>query len=116
MIFFFGNHMKANQTFPKQMKDCDQEQSEDEAEVLKAVVIQSNPRPRQQLPEGENKLLLWERTSPPAYVPVGVTQPQVGYRQGKVDAWRFTRLTMAEQALPALPWLYPAPVGYLCRT
>lgn len=43
MIFSFGNHMKVNQTFPKQMKDCDQEQSEDEAEVLKAVVIQSNP-------------------------------------------------------------------------
>lgn len=43
MIFFFGNHMKVNQTFPKQMKDCDQEQSEDEAEVLKVVVIQPNP-------------------------------------------------------------------------
>lgn len=25
------------------MKDCDQEQSEDEAEVLKVVVIQPNP-------------------------------------------------------------------------
>jgi len=44
MIFFFGNHMKVNQTFPKQMKDSDQEQSEDEAEVLRAVVIQSHPR------------------------------------------------------------------------
>lgn len=44
MIFFFGNHMKVNQTFPKQMKDSDQEQSEDEAEVLRVIVIRSNPR------------------------------------------------------------------------
>lgn len=35
--------MKVNQTFPKQMKDSDQEQSEDETEVLRAVVIRSNP-------------------------------------------------------------------------
>lgn len=44
MIFFFGNHMKVNQTFPKQMKDSDQEQSEDEAGALRVAVIQSSPR------------------------------------------------------------------------
>lgn len=36
--------MKVNQTFPKQMKDPDQEQSEDETEVLRVVVIWSTPR------------------------------------------------------------------------
>lgn len=36
--------MKVNQTFPKQMKDSDQEQSEHEAGALRAVVIQSSPR------------------------------------------------------------------------
>lgn len=36
--------MKVNQTFPKQMKDSDQEQSEDEAGVLRAAGIRSSPR------------------------------------------------------------------------
>lgn len=48
--------MKANQTFPKQMKDSDQEQPEDEAEVLRAVVIRTNPR------HGRASRLLLEKT------------------------------------------------------
>lgn len=93
--------MKVNQTFPKQMKDSDQEQLEDEAEVLRAVVIQSNPR------HGHASRLLPGKTSycssavlgkplSTSSCPQGVTQPKVRYQQGKV-ALRVTRVKAAEQ-------------------
>lgn len=93
--------MKVNQTFPKQMKDSDQEQSEDEAEVLRVVVIWSNSR------YGHASRLLTGKTSycssaalgkplSTSSCPLGATQPKVDYQQGKV-ALRVTRVKMAMQ-------------------
>lgn len=93
--------MKVNQTFPKQMKDSEQKQLEDEAEVLRAVVIRSNPR------HGHASRLLPGKTSycssaalgeplSTSLCPQGVMQPKVAYQQGKF-ALRVTRVKMAEQ-------------------
>lgn len=93
--------MKANQTFPKQMEDSDQEQLEDEAEVLRAVVNQTNPR------HGCASRLLLEKTgycsSSALGEPLSASScPQrgdatkVGYQQGDV-ALRVTRVKMVEQ-------------------
>lgn len=93
--------MKVNQTFPKQMKDSDQEQLEDEAEVLRVVVIWCNHR------HGHANRFLLQKTSycssadlgkplSTCSCPQGVTQPKMGYQQGKL-ALRVNRVMMAEQ-------------------
>lgn len=92
--------MKVNQTFPKQMKDSDQEQSEDEAGVLRAVVIRSNPR------HGRASRFLPRKTGYCSSAAPGkplstsswprwVLQPKVGH-QGKA-ALGVTRGKVAEQ-------------------
>lgn len=96
--------MKVNQTFPKQMKDSDQEQLEDEAGVLRVAVIRSSPR------RGcASRFLPWKTgycssaapgkplstSSWPRYV----MQPEVGY-QGKA-ALGVPGVKMAEQK-----WLF----------
>lgn len=94
--------MKVNQTFPKQMKDSDQKQSEDEAEVFRAVVIRSNPGHSRasRLLLGKTSYCSSAAPGKPLSTssrPWGVTQPKAGYQQGKVDAMRVTRVKMEEQ-------------------
>lgn len=76
--------MKVNQTFPKQMKDSDQEQSEDEAEVLRVVVIRSNPRHScaSRLLPGKTSYCSSAALGEHLFTsscPQRVTQPEVGY-------------------------------------
>lgn len=82
--------MKVNQTFPKQMKDSDQEQLEDETEVLRVVVIWCKPR------HGHASRLLLQKTSycssatlgkplSTCSCPQGVTQPKWGTSKGRLS-------------------------------
>lgn len=100
MIFFFGNHMKVNQTFPKQMKGSDQEQSGDEAGVLRVAVIRSSPKHGR-----ASRFLPWKtgycssaapgKPLSTSSWPQWVMQPKVGH-QGKA-ALGVPRVKMAEQ-------------------
>lgn len=92
--------MKVNQTFPKQMKDSDQEQSEDEEGVLRVAVIQSSPRHGR-----ASRFLPWKtgycssaapgKPLSTSSWPRWVMQPEVGH-QGKA-ALGVPRVKMAEQ-------------------